>query len=336
MTEPKWANYDDEALLKVRICDLKLGTIGTELESHINHLYDELNAKGLAFKPPCYLADEWLCPDEEPIIGIPFFLAHPRLKKLEKKMVLEVEGETKKEFMKLLRHEAGHAFNYAYRLYKRRKWTQVFGSFAEEYPDSYIPRPYSKKFVRHIENNYAQYHPDEDFAETFAVWLAPNRDWHKEYKRWKVAHAKLTYVDEVMKSVAGKLPVMTSNKKYWSADRLTQTLGYYYKKKRREYAEDLPGFFNPDLKRIFRETSSEAPENAVKFLRRHRKNIVAGVSMWTGKNKYLINKILKGLIDDVSELGLQRYVNEEAALLNITTYINTLVMNYLFTGRLKP
>lgn len=336
MSEPKWANYEDEDLLKVRICDLGLKIEGTELETYIEEFYQELEEKNLVFKPPCYLADEWFCPDEEPIIGIPFFLAHSRLKRLEKKMVLEVEGGSKKNFMKLLRHEGGHAFNYAYRLYKKRKWTKQFGSFSEEYPDTYIPRPYSKKYVRHIENNYAQYHPDEDFAETFAVWLTPGRNWREEYKKWRAALAKLEYVDEEMKRIGGNEPLFTSKKKYFSADNLKQTLGYYYKKKRREYAEELPGFFVPDLKRIFRETGGEPAEAASSFIRRHRKAIIASVSKWTGKNKFVISRILRGLVDDVGDLGLQRYTEEETALLEITTYVNTLVMNYLFTGRLKP
>lgn len=336
MSEPKWADYDDEVLLKTRICDLKLAIQGADLEGYIQQLYDELGRKGLAFRPPCYLADEWLCPDGEPVIGIPFYLAHPRLKKLEKKMVLEVEGETKEECMKFLRHEAGHAYNYAYRLYRRPRWRKLFGPFSQEYPETYIPRPYSKRFVRHLENCYAQYHPDEDFAETFAVWLTPKDDWREEYKNWKAALAKLGYVDEVMAAIRGRSPVHTCTKKYWSADRLKQTLGYYYRKKRREYAEDLPGFFDPDLKRIFRQVPSDKPkERADQFIKRHRRNIIKSVGMWTGKNKYFINHLIHDLIDTSSDLELYRYVDENQALLEFTTYINTIVMNYLFTGRLK-
>lgn len=336
MTEPKWAEISDEELLKTRISDLGLTIVGTELEANVKELHQELEARGLVFHPPCYLADEWLCPDLEPIIGIPFYLAHPRLKKLEKKIILEVEGETKSDFMKLLRHEAGHAYNYAYRFYKKNKWKELFGSFSQEYPDTYIPRPYSKKYVRHIENCYAQYHPDEDFAETFAVWLSPDRNWREEYKDWKIALAKLEYVDQLMKNIRGKLPLVTSNKKYWAAEKMKQTLEYYYKKRSKEYVEVLPGFFDPDLKRIFREVGTSASiEKADQFMTRHRKKIVDSISMWTGKNKYVVNKLIKNLISIAKNLGLSRFTNEDTALLELTAYIDTMVINYLFTGRLK-
>lgn len=336
MLDETLAKLDDEALLKTRICALGLSIQNTYLENCINQLNKELADKGLLFHPPCYLADEWLCPDGEPIIGIPFYLAHPRLKQLEKKMVLEVEGETIKECMKLLRHECGHAYNYAYKLHKKKKWCKTFGSFSEEYPDTYIPRPYSKKYVRHIENCYAQYHPDEDFAETFAVWLTPDENWRERYKFWPAALAKLEYVGLLMNQIVGKDPIYTCHKKYWSADKLRQTLDYYYKKKRREYAENLPGFFDPDLKRIFREVgTSKVQESAVKFIRRYRKKIVGSVGVWTGKNKYLVNELLGRLIEAARALDLGRYTEEDETLLDITAYVNTIVMNYLFTGRLK-
>ena len=106
-----WKKLTDEELMQMRVRDFNLQIQGSALEPLIERLYDELASKGIRFQPPCYLADEWLCPDREPIIGIPFFLAHPRLKSIEKKMMYEVEGGTEKSFMKLLRHECGHALN---------------------------------------------------------------------------------------------------------------------------------------------------------------------------------------------------------------------------------
>ena len=331
-----WENYDDEKLLAVRICDLGLKIGATPLEGYIDELYGELDSKGVKFKPECYLGDEWFCPDLEPVVSIPFYLAHPRLKQLEKKMILEVEGETKAEFMKLLRHEVGHAYNYAYRLYRKKLWKEHFGNFSEEYPESYVPRPYSRKYVRHLQNSYAQYHPDEDFAETFAVWLNPAVDWRDEYKNWKVALSKLEYVDQLMSSIKDKEPPVPAGKKYWPVERLKRTLDFHYKKKRRECAEDLPGFYNPDLKRIFRERCGEGDkEKAYQFIERYRRSVVASVGMWTGKNRYLINKIVKSLLETAKELDLTRDGSEEETLLELTSYVNTMVMNYLFTGRLK-
>ena len=134
--------------------------------------------KGLIFHPPCHVGDEWFVPVGIPAIFIPFFLVHDRLRQLERKIILEVEGETPEWFMKLIRHEAAHAYAYAYQLFRKRKWQQTFGlSSTEETPSFYRPRPYSRSFVVHLDDWYAQSHPDEDFAETFAVWLTPGLDW---------------------------------------------------------------------------------------------------------------------------------------------------------------
>jgi hypothetical protein len=228
----------DEELLKLRFRDLGLHIKGTWLEERVVALYAELSSRGLVFRPPCYLADEWLTPDNEPVIGIPFYLAHPRLKELEQKMMHDVEGGDVASCMKLLRHEAGHAINYAYRLYNKKEWKRLFGPFAKEYPDRYKYQPYSKSFVIHLDDGYAQYHPDEDFAETFAVWLAPEGNWQKKYAGWK-ALEKLSYVDALMKSIAYQPPVVKQGKKYWNIARLTSTLATHYRKRRAFYAVPL-------------------------------------------------------------------------------------------------
>jgi len=179
-----WGGLSNEEILQFRIKDLKVQIPGSVLERFVQQLYAELDAAGVRFHPPCYLADEWLCPDKVPIIGIPFWLAHPRLKAIEREMMLEVEGGTADMCMKLLRHECGHAINYAYRLYRRTRWRELFGPFTADYLDSYYYRPYSKRYVIHLRDSYAQSHPDEDFAETFAVWLAPDGNGQTAIRRW--------------------------------------------------------------------------------------------------------------------------------------------------------
>jgi len=143
-------------------------------------------------------------------------------------MVLDAEGSNRPWCMRLLRHETGHAINYAYKLYRRKNWQKVFGKFSKEYEDTYRFRPYSRNFVRHLEDYYAQYHPDEDFAETFAVWLTPGLEWRTEYKGWK-ALDKLKYVDELMNGIKSKEPLVESGKKYWEASRMRITLENFYK-----------------------------------------------------------------------------------------------------------
>lgn len=322
----------EEELLNLRICELPLKIEGTWLESCVAQLYKELEAKELKFNPPCYLADEWLTPDGEPVIGIPFFLAHPALIKLERKMMLDVEGEGRSWCIKLLRHEAGHAFNYAYKLYQRKKWQKVFGKFFQEYAQTYRFRPYSKSFVRHLEDYYAQYHPDEDFAETFAVWLAPDSDWANQYKGWK-ALEKLKYVDSLMKEIKDKEPLVKKGKKYWRISSLKTTLRSYYRKKRHFYAEDFPDFHDSNLKKIFQEKTEDSSFLAVGLIKKYRKSILDNVSAWTGEKKYIINNLVETIIERCQDLNLAVTEPQELAVLKISVYITTLVMNYLYTGR---
>ena len=326
----------DETLLHTRIRDLPISIRGTWLEECIAKLYEELKEKEIRFSPQCYLADEWLTPDQEPVVGIPFFLAHPALMRLEKQMMLDVEGGTKPWCLKLLRHETGHALNYAYRLFIRKHWQKLFGRFHQDYPDTYRFRPYSRSFVRHLEDYYAQYHPDEDFAETFAVWLDPESDWHNQYKGWK-AMDKLNYVDTLMKSLRNKEPLVPRGRKYWQSSRITATLERYYKKKRHSYAEDFHDFHDVNLKRIF----SDAPEEcagvmaAYAVLRKYRKNIINTVSSMTGEKKYILDDLLAALINRCRDLRLVIPDSEPLAMVKITAYVTTLMMNYMYTGRLR-
>jgi hypothetical protein len=271
----------------------------------------------------------------EPVIGIPFYLAHPRLKKLEQKMMLNVEGGTKSSCMPFLRHEAGHTINYAYRLYRRKRWKELFGLFSKDYPEKYRFRPYSKSYVRHLEDWYAQYHPDEDFAETFAVWLTPKMNWRKKYRGWK-ALEKLEYVDRLMKEIGNKQPLIKTGKKLWQASRLTLKLKTYYRRKRKLYEEEYPDFHDSNLKEIFFSAESfPATSKASRFLKHHQKQILNNISMWTGEKKYIINRIIKDLIKRCDELHLYTDNNEIDMVSKVTAYITTLIMNYLYTGGFK-
>ena len=182
-SQPDWRTLDDEALLDLRISDLRL-RMGGRVADCVGQLYRELRARGLVLEPRCHIGDEWFCPEGCAAIFIPFYLFDQRLCQLERRQVLEVEGGTREECMKLLRHEAGHAYSYAYRLQRRKKWREHFGVASQDYPETYRPRQYSKSYVMHLDDWYAQMHPDEDWAETFAVWLTPNSNWRDEYADW--------------------------------------------------------------------------------------------------------------------------------------------------------
>src|SRR5215510_5300432 len=162
----EWEGWDDEQLLELRMCDLDVRIEGSPLEERLKELSGELEARGLAFRPHYWLSDEWFCPDGVPGIALPFYLAHPRLARLELNQMLEVEGGTRDWCLKILRHETGHAIEHADRLRRRGRRQELCGRTSEPYPEAYAPRPYSKSFVLHLDAWYAQSHPDEDFAET--------------------------------------------------------------------------------------------------------------------------------------------------------------------------
>jgi len=321
-----WKGLTDEELLRTRVRDLGLRIEGSAVARRVERLYAELDARGIAFRPGCYLADEWLCPDKEPVIGIPFYLAHPRLIRLEKRMMLEVEGGTESSCMKILRHEAGHAVNYAYVLYRRTRWRELFGPFSARYSDSYKAQPYSRRYVSHLQDNYAQAHPDEDFAETFAVWVTPEGRWEQRYRGWPVM-PKLRYVDRLMKRIGPLPPRVTARTTPWSAARMTSTLAAYYQRKRRTLGEDFPGFYDPGLQRLFgARAGAEPAEPAGKFLRRWRTRIVDTVARWTGQRKFDIDRLVGKLIRRCDDLGLSVHAAEAEAAAEVASFV-TAVMN---------
>jgi len=341
----------EEELLSTRMGELPIGIEGTWLEECVQGLYAELDAKGLIFHPECYLADEWLTPEGEVAIGIPFYLAHPALIRLERRMMLEAEGEGRLWCMQLLRHEAGHALSYAYNLHKKREWQKVFGSSSEEYGNTYKFKPYSKSYVRHLDGFYAQYHPDEDFVETFAVWLTPDSDWQNTYRGWK-ALDKLNFVDGLMASIKGVAPIKPKGKKLWHHKDLTSTLEQYYKKKRRHEQEELPDFHDVQLGKIFVALTDEEwwafkkdrRKNkelltAEELIRVHAKNILNSIDRCTGERKYIISDLLKNIALRAKQLRMvvarsqsPSPAGQAVALMQLSVYVTSLTMNYIHTG----
>ena len=327
-----WTSLSDEALLERRISKLGLKLEGTALEPLIRQLYDELSAKGLVFHPPCYIGDEWFVPVGIPAIFVPFFLVHDRLRALEKTMMLEVEGGTREWFMKLIRHEAAHAYSFAYHLPRKKKWQQLFGKTSrEQTPDFYQPRPFSRSYVVNLDDWYAQSHPDEDFAETFAVWLTPGLDWRSRYAGWK-ALEKLEYVDQLMRSIAGQPPLHLPEFRPSDHDYLKVKLKTYYARKRKLYEDTYPDFYDADLRKLFPATTGM---NASRYLRSRRRRLMNSVCEWTNEKKYRVNNLLARLIERCDQLNLHVLNDDPQQDFQITSFITTLVMNYLFTGKFK-
>jgi len=323
-----------EELLQRPIRDLGLKIEGSPLERFVQQLYKELERKKLAkFRPACYLTDEWGCPSGEAVIGIPFYLASPDLAQLEKETN---DLESPREIMMCLRHEAGHAFNYAYRLHRTPEWKQLFGSFRRPYRDQYRPVPFSRDYVRHLAGWYAQKHPDEDFAETFAVWLTPGSNWRKRYNGWG-AMAKLRYLDRLAKQLSNVDPVRRRWETDITVDEMESTVGEFYSHNGQQMAiADLAP--DADLMDIFNvPRRQKRTESAQEFLHRHRTTVVEKITYWTGAQRLFVRHLIEAIEKRIGELGLRADPSRESEhLTEITVYAAALATTHMKGKVVQP
>ncbi len=251
--------------------------------------------------------------------------------------MLQVEGGTPEWCQQLLRHESGHAIDHAYRFSLRDDWRAVFGSPETEYsPETYQPRPYSRSFVRNLPNWYAQAHPDEDFAETFAVWLSMTPEqWREQYRGWK-ALEKLEFVHCLMEEAKNAPPNVKRVRRIYEASRLRKTLARYYTERRKLYAEDFPDFYDDDLRVIFGNGEPNG-ESAAKVMRRTRAALVGSIVRWTGQHKYTVDMLVRKLIERCQKLKLTFPPPLERARVSfdLAAYLSAMVTNHLHTGRFK-
>jgi putative zinc-binding metallo-peptidase len=325
-----WESLSDDELLQRRLSGLRVTVEDTWLEDCLQNLHQEMEERGLRLRPHAWISSEWFSPDNTPGIAIPFYLAHPRLMKLENKMMLDVEGGTWSECMAILRHEAGHTIQHAYQLQRRRRWQQLFGPSSKRYPRWYRPNPGSRRYVQHLRLWYAQSHPDEDFAETFAVWLRPRSNWRTRYAGWP-ALKKLEYVDELMEEIAGKRPLLTGRERVDPLNELSQTLGEYYKKKQALYAFNAPKTYDRDLYRLFSaEPRHRRSQPASMFIRRHRARIRQLVAKWTGENQLTLDAVLDDMIIRCREHNLRAVGSERKLFMDFTVLLTAKTMHALF------
>jgi len=327
-----WTRLSKEKLLDVRICDLGLRIDSSPLQPSLQQLYRELERKDITFRPHVWLSDEWFSPDGIPGFAIPFFLAHPRLRRLEKEFMMEVEGGDRAWCMKLMRHETGHALLNAYQLAQRRDWKKVFGPPSTHYPDTYLPKPYSKRYVLNLPNWYAQSHPHEDWAETFAVWLNPRSDWKQRYQNWP-AIKKLRYVDELMQEIREKAPRLKNKQTDTPVEKIRISLREYYEDKIYRYGLDSPEFFDADLTRLFSaEAEYRRNEKASRYIRRNRHELLSIVERWTREYRYRINEVLNDMIKRCDEMKLFVTTDDDTTKPELTACLTMLVMSKLHSG----
>ena len=324
-----WARWSDQRLLLLRLRDLGLTLDGTWVQKCVNELYAELEAREIRLKPHVWVSDEWFSPGGVSGFAVPFYLLHPRLMRLEKSQLIEVEGGSHHECMKILRHECGHAIQHGYQLHRRREWQRLFGKSSTKYPEAYRPNPASKKYVQHLRRWYAQSHPDEDFAETFAVWLKPRSDWKRRYAGWP-ALQKLEYVDRLMAELAGVTPPARNRAVVDPLRSLKPTLFEHYTYRRAIYSVEYPKHYDEDLLRLFSSDRRHRHKpTAAGFLRTHRADIRRIVSRWTGEYQFSLDQVLTDMIGRARELKLRVVGSERQLLTDFMVLLTARTMSFL-------
>jgi hypothetical protein len=331
--EPAWTRLDDEALLDLRFCDLRLSLARSGLDVAIDRLYGELRLKDIRFRPHLWLSEEWFSPDGIPGIAIPFYLAHPRLKRLERRFMHEVEGGNDKWLMRILRHETGHAIDTAFGLRRRKSWRETFGKASRPYPTRYSPRPGSRRFVLHLGHWYAQSHPTEDFAETFAVWLPRNSRWRSQYADWP-ALRKLEYVDATMSALHGRRAASLSRDVIEPLAENTRTLREHYRRKQRRYEIDTTRWYDRRLLRVFG-TAADYPDapQASRFLRKVRPQVERLMIRRARMHPYLVRHVLRTATQRARLMNLRLRHNQRDSKREVLVMLERILLDMLLRDR---
>jgi hypothetical protein len=327
-----WVRLDDQRLLDVRFCDLALELEGSRLDERVHEVTAEIESRGLRLKPHTWLSTEWFSPDGVPGIALPFYLAHPRLQRLERSMMLEVEGGSREECLAILRHECGHCVQHAWRLDRRETWRRLFGDTHRPYPEIYRPNPASQRFVQHLRQYYAQAHPDEDFAETFAVWLTPRSAWRRRYAHWP-ALKKLEYVDELMRSLRTQRPPVRTKRRVEPLSQVRRTLREHYASKHEAYARWRPTVQDRDLQRLFAAEPGRRAGPAAGFLRRNRAEIRRMVARFTGESAFTLERVLDEVIARCGVLDLRAGGNERRLRVDFALLLAVRTVHFHYSRR---
>lgn len=324
------------SLLNQRVCDLGLRIEDGPLEPAVNRVRSEFTANGFTrLQPVFYLSDEWGVNFETIAVGIPFYLADDRLRLLYASQGGMIEGIDQDDILRYLRHELGHVVNYAYRLHETDGWRSLFGEMAEEYQEEYSVVPFQLRYVRHLPGQYAQIDADEDWAETFAVWLNPQSDWRELYKDAPIILGKLEYCDSTIGELRERDPDITDAEVDTDVSEIEDTVEDFF-------ADELPIISMPnsvdaDLRTLFAAhtltragTQPLSHERASPFLRRHRDHLAFAVYRWTGVSPERIQPLLVYLEQRAEHLGLTYIATErDEVLADLASFVTTLAMNYI-------
>jgi hypothetical protein len=311
------------------IRDLGLTIAGTPLVPILDALRAEMATAGLRrLHPHFYLSTEWGVPFETVSIAVPFFLARPDLTAIHLERTGHVEGMGVADILRYLRHELGHVVNYAYRLYDDGEWVRLFGAITQPYVEEYRPRAFSRRHVRHLPGWYAQKHPDEDWSETFAVWMTPGSTWRDDYATWPEALEKLEYCDRTIRRIGATEPLVTAVESDEAVEDIDDTLDDFYADADEPDIELPPGI-DGVLRSIFEDLEG-AGEPAAALFSRLEHNLVASVYRWTGHFPERTRALVRHLAARATVLGLAYPTGrEDAAAVAITAFVTALAMSYV-------
>ncbi|MEZ5499687.1 MAG: hypothetical protein R3E77_09695 [Steroidobacteraceae bacterium] len=289
-------------MLDVPLRRLRLTMRNSAVERGVDQLRDELQRRGIRFKPHAWISDEWFSPDGVPGIAVPFYLIHPRLKRIERTHTHMVEGGNHHWLMRILRHEAGHAIDTAYGLRRRKDWRRIFGHASAPYPSTYISHPSSRRYVLHLGHWYAQAHPTEDFAETFAVWLQPRARWRRDYQGWP-ALRKLEYIERLMAEIRRTRPRCTNRSRIEPLGEKSQTLAQYYKRKAARYDFEERRY-DRMLQRAYAARRGARCTRASRFVREMKPQLHRLLTRRARLHPYLVDHAIDSVANRLAQLRL--------------------------------
>jgi hypothetical protein len=335
------ASFREASLWSTPIRDLGLRIEGTPLEPVLDEFRAELDRQGLGeLRPRFYLSMEWGVPEDTIAIAIPFYLARPELTEHHAERTGHVEGQSPADLLRYLRHEMGHVVNYAHQLYDRPEWVKLFGSMTQPYVEDYRPQPFSRRFVRHLPGWYAQKHPDEDWAETFAVWMTPGSDWRRDYAGWTDALAKLEWCDKVLAEIRNQPPLEIDDELDEDVSEIAYSVEHYYRQLDSAGGE-LPEGLGGALRAIFDDEpgarSNGTRSAASVLIRQMERQLTANVFVWTGHFPERTLVLLRHLATtaDTLELSFPEARAQEVSLA-LTTLVTALAMNHVCRGSYLP
>jgi len=263
----------NKATRKMELLTTPVNRLGLDLkrspvQPHMDRLMILLHRRGIRLKPRFYLGEDWGCVTGTSNIEVGFYDADPLLRELNQ----DVRGwaHEPRVIDYLLRHETGHAFCYMHRLYKLREFRVVFdvkGKFFDTYPatDRFKPHPWSRNYVNPNRDHYAQKHPDEDFAETFGVWLEPMSVWRRAYRNKKGALQKLDFVSRLIARYGDKAPDVEPDLRKVDSpvEAIRATVAEQLDASLTRYRAKATGYIDPMLRKIGRYHARPAPSGAI-------------------------------------------------------------------------